>query len=92
MSTKLTEIGMKLFKLPRLLSVKPGFHYKQTPRPRHKNKAIIGLSSQSSFTLIALFRLEIGRCRGRNWLNGNQALQQHVDLYCSDKGKKITRS
>ena len=31
---------------------------------------------QSSFTLIALFSLEIGRCRGRNWLNGNQALSQ----------------
>ena len=29
---------------------------------------------QSTFTLIALFSLEIGRCRGRNWLNGNQAL------------------
>ena len=28
---------------------------------------------QSSFTLIALFWLEIGRCLGRNWLNGNQA-------------------
>ena len=29
---------------------------------------------QSSFTLIALFWLEIGRCRGRNWPYGNQAL------------------
>ena len=29
---------------------------------------------QSSFTLIALFSLKIGRCRGRNWLNWNQAL------------------
>ena len=28
---------------------------------------------QSSFTLTALLSLEIGRCRGRNWLNGNQA-------------------
>ena len=28
---------------------------------------------QSSFTLIALFWLKIGRCRGRNWLYGNQA-------------------
>ena len=32
---------------------------------------------QSSFTLIALLSLKIGRCRGRNWLNGNQALQNH---------------
>ena len=31
-------------------------------------------TEQPSFTLIALFLLEIGRCRGRNWLNGNQAL------------------
>ena len=37
---------------------------------------------QSSFTLIALFSLEIGRCRGRNWLNGNQAqLQIDPDKY-----------
>ena len=26
--------------------------------------------------LIALFGLKIGRCRGRNWLDGNQALRQ----------------
>ena len=31
---------------------------------------------QSSFTLIALFWLEIGRCRGRNWPDGNQALRR----------------
>ena len=30
---------------------------------------------QSSFLLIALFWLKIGRCRGRNWLYGNQALE-----------------
>ena len=28
---------------------------------------------KSSFPLIALFWLKIGRCRGRNWLYGNQA-------------------
>ena len=28
---------------------------------------------QPSFSLIALLQLEIGRCRGRNWLDGNQA-------------------
>ena len=33
---------------------------------------------QSSFTLIALFLQEIGRCRGRNWLYGNQALQKQL--------------
>ena len=39
---------------------------------------------QSSFTLIALFSLKIGRCRGRNWLNGNQALT------ISMRGKRAT--
>ena len=29
---------------------------------------------QSSFTPIILFQLEIGHCRGRNWINQNQAL------------------
>ena len=28
---------------------------------------------QSSFTPIALFQFQVGRCRGRNLLNGNQA-------------------
>ena len=31
---------------------------------------------QSSFPLIALFWLKLGRCRGQNWLNGSQALSQ----------------
>ena len=44
------------------------------PRPRHKTKQSDYKVEQSSFTLIALFWHEIGRCRGRNWLNGNQAL------------------
>ena len=54
----------------------PGFHLQQTPRPRHKTQSDYVLE-QSSFTLIALFWLEIGRCRGRNWLYGNQALERH---------------
>ena len=37
-------------------------------------QVFISKVEQSSFTLIALFWLEIGRCRGRKWLNGNQAL------------------
>ena len=36
---------------------------------------------QSSFKLIALFGLEIGRCRGRNWLNENQALSPHGRIH-----------
>ena len=48
------------------LVVKPGFHLQQTPRPRHKTQSDY-VVEQSSFTLIALFWLEIGRCRGRNW-------------------------
>ena len=36
---------------------------------------------QSFFPLIALFKLKIGRCRDRNWLNGNQALVILFVLY-----------
>ena len=46
---------------------------RQMPRPRAQKQSDYKVE-QSSFTLIALFWLEIGRCRGRNWLNGNQAL------------------
>ena len=52
--------------------LKPGFHLHQTPRPRHKTQSDYVIE-QSSFTLIALFWLEIGLCRGRNWPYGNQA-------------------
>ena len=54
------------------ITLKPGFHLEQTPRPRHKKQSdyVVG---KSSFALIALFGLKIGRCRGRNWLYGNQA-------------------
>ena len=62
-----TEVNQNHHKL------KPGFHLQQTPRPRHKkqNDYVV---EQSSFPLIALFFLKIGRCRGRNWLYGNHAL------------------
>ena len=52
------------------LPCKPGFHLQQTPRPRHKNKAI-NVVEQSSLPLIALFWLKIGRYRGRNMLCGH---------------------
>ena len=55
------------------LCIKPGFHLQQTPRPRHKKQSDYKVE-QSSFPLIALFWLKIGRCRGRNWLYGNQDL------------------
>ena len=48
-----------------------GCHLQQTPRPRHKKQSDC-VVEQSSFPLIALFWLKIGRCRGRNWLYGNQ--------------------
>ena len=54
---------------------KSGFHLQQTQRPRRKKQSDY-VVEQSSFPLIALFWLKIGRCRGRNWLNGNQALQR----------------
>ena len=53
---------------------KPGFHLQQTPLPRHKNRSDY-VVEQSSFPLIALFWLKIGRCRGRNWRDGNKALR-----------------
>ena len=56
---------------------KPGFHYMinatttttTTTQTQSHYKV-----EQSSYTLIVLFWLKIGCCRGRNWLNGNQAL------------------
>ena len=53
-------------------SLKPGFHYTANATTTTEKQRDYKVE-QSSFTLIALFRLEIGRCRGRNWLNGNQA-------------------
>ena len=55
-----------------ILFFKPAFHLQQTPRPRDKkqNDYVV---EQSSFPLIALSWLKIGRCRGRNWLYGNRA-------------------
>ena len=53
--------------------LKPGFHYvanaTTTTQKQSDYKA-----EQSSFTLIALFWLEISRCHSRIWLNGNEAL------------------
>ena len=51
-------------------NIKPGFHFQQTLRPRHKkqNDYVI---ERSSFPLIALFWLKIGCCRGRNWIDRN---------------------
>ena len=54
------------------LIVMPGFHY-MTNATTTTQKQIDYKVEQSSFTLIALFCLENGRCRGRNWFNGNQA-------------------
>ena len=52
--------------------LRPGFHYTTiaTTTTQKQSDYKVG---QSSFTLIALFSLEIGCCHGRNWLNGNQA-------------------
>ena len=53
--------------------LRPGFHY-TTNATTTMQKQSDSKVEQSSFKLIALFGLEIGRRRGRNWLNGNQAL------------------
>ena len=52
---------------------KPGFQYtaNATTTTQKQNDYKV---EQPSFTLIALFYLKIGGCRGRNWLNGHQAL------------------
>ena len=51
---------------------RPGFHYTTNETTTTQKQSDYKVE-QSSFTLIALFWLKIGRCRGRNWLNGNQA-------------------
>ena len=55
------------------ISVRPGFHYTTNATSTTQKQSDYKVE-QPSFTPIALFLLEIGRCRGRNWLNGNQAL------------------
>ena len=44
---------------------------------------------QSSFTLIALFRFEIGRCRGQNGLYGNHA--KIVSFHCRKEVRQQLR-
>ena len=51
---------------------KPGFHYTANATTTTQKQSDYKVE-QSSFTLIALFCLENDRCRGRNWLNRNQA-------------------
>ena len=55
------------------MTLKPGFHYTANATTTTQKQSDYKIE-QPSFTLIALFSLKIGRCRGRNWLNGNQAL------------------
>ena len=62
-----------LFSFAYFLLLKPGFHYTTNATTTTQKQSDYKVE-QSSFTLIALFWLENGRCRGRNWLNGNQAL------------------
>ena len=54
-------------------TIRPGFHYTTNATTTTQKQSDYKVE-QSSFTLIALFLLEISCCRGRNWLNGNQAL------------------
>ena len=48
-------------------SLKPDFHYTANATTTTQKRSDYKVE-QSSFTLIALFWVEIGRCRGRNWL------------------------
>ena len=52
--------------------LKPGFHYTSNATITTQKQSHYKVE-QSSFTLIALISLKIGRCRGRNWLDGSQA-------------------
>ena len=54
--------------------VRPGLYYTTNATITTRKQSDYKVE-QSFFTLIALFGLEIGRCRGRNWRNGNQALE-----------------
>ena len=66
---------------------KPGFHLQQTPRPRQKKQSDY-LVEQSSFPLIALIWLKIGRCHGRNRLyelDDRKKLRSIVHLLSSGK-------
>ena len=63
------------FEIHLIWSLKPGFHCTANTTTTTQKQSDYRVE-QSSFTPIALFWLEIGRCRGRNWLNGNQALSQ----------------
>ena len=65
--------------LKRSVMLKPGFHYTANATTTTQKQSDYKVE-QSSFTLIALFWLKIGRCRGRNWLNGNQALMVYFPI------------
>ena len=68
-----------------LITVKPGFHYTANATTTTQKQSDYK-AEQSSFTLISLFWLEMGRCRGRNWLNGNQAQQAtEVNPFCLNR-------
>ena len=55
--------------------IRPGFHYTTNATTTTQKQSDYKVE-QSSFTLIALFWLKIGRCRGRNWLKAWFPLSQ----------------
>ena len=65
------------------LLLKPSFHYTANATTTTQKQSDYKVE-QSSFKLIALFSLKIGRCRGRNWLNGNQALRSLLRHFMVD--------
>ena len=63
--------------------LKPGFHYTANATTTTQKQSDYKVE-QSSFTLIGLFSLEVCRCLGRNWLNGNRAslvVQRKIRLW-----------
>ena len=62
-----------------IASVKSSFHYTSNAMTTTQKQSDYKVE-QSSFTLIALFWLEIGNCRGRDWLNENRHKKQEKFL------------
>ena len=61
-----------------IVILKPGFHYTTNATTTTQKQSDYKVD-KSSFTLIALFWLEIGRCRGRKWLKAWFPLHDKCD-------------
>ena len=67
----LTDICLTCWQVVFSCLLKPDFHYTANGTTTTQKQSDYKVE-QSPFILIALFCLEIGLCRGRNWLNGTR--------------------